>query len=114
MSRHVLSALTSVVLAALVAVLTNVFTDGWLWPVGAALVVAVVVQGAWEAVRSRRASPAAVRVTGTGAAIARGVDSRANTGIVGSSSDAELRATGDARAEDGGIANTGFDSADGR
>jgi hypothetical protein len=108
MSNHGPAAGVSVVLGALIAVLTNVFTDGWAWPAGTGLAVAVAAMVAWEVRRSSvGGGTPSVTVTRTGSATAHGRGSLANSGFTGSPDVTTVRRTGDAHATDGGVANTG-------
>jgi hypothetical protein len=108
MLHHGLAAGVSVLLGAVIALLTNVFTEGWAWPAGLGLAVAVAALTIWEARRNSPSSgSAAMSVSRTGAATAQGRGSWANTGVAGSAEAADVRRTGDAHATDGGVANTG-------
>ena len=87
----------------------------WVSIVGTVVSVAVGIAGlelAWRA-RPGSGSPrrSGARVERTGAAMARGPGSRANTGVVGQSrsDSAAVIGTGDATATQGGWANTGDD-----
>ncbi|MFB9447901.1 hypothetical protein Dvina_13585 [Dactylosporangium vinaceum] len=100
----------SVLLATVVALLTNMFTDGWSRPTGAGLAVAVGLFASWEGWRAwRGSSTGEIRAESTGSATAIGSGSRANSGVIGATRDTVARRSGDARAAAGGAANTGVE-----
>lgn len=108
MIRRGIPTAISTFLGVLVAFLTNVFTDGWWWPVGVGLGCAVVLWIGWEIWRASRPSEAGtVSVKRTGSAIAHGSGSVANTGAVGHGKIATVDRSGDAEATGGSTANTG-------
>jgi hypothetical protein len=107
MLRHGAPAGVSIVLAAIVALFTNVFTDGWRWPAGVGLAIFLIALVTWEMWQaSRRTAASGSRAIRTGSATAWGPASRANTGILGTPGGAAHH-TGNAQAGDGGLANTG-------
>jgi hypothetical protein len=69
--------------------------------------VAAVGVAVWAALPGSRAGQRASR---TGKAVAKGKGSMANTGLTGLGQPAQVNRSGEARAEDGGTANTGVDS----
>jgi hypothetical protein len=108
MNRNAAGAGVSTVLGVVVALLTNVYTDGWWWPVGVGLGCAVVLWVGWEMWRAARAGNSdAIAVEHTGAAVADGSASVANTGLVGRVGGVGVNNTGNAKATRGGTANTG-------